>query len=63
LALDAAATANPGGHGDEALLLDLFIMLFAAKLFAEIFMRLRQPAMVGEILAGVAIGPYALDCI
>ncbi len=40
-----------------AILLDLFIMLAAAKLMAEVFERLRQPAVVGEILAGVVIGP------
>ena len=43
-----------------AILLDLFIMLAAAKLMAEIFERLKQPAVVGEILAGVVIGPSLL---
>ena len=41
-------------------LLSLFIMLAAAKLMAEIFERLKQPAVVGEILAGVIIGPSVL---
>jgi Kef-type K+ transport system membrane component KefB len=35
-------------------------MLAAAKVMAEIFERLRQPAVVGEILAGVIIGPSLL---
>ena len=43
-----------------AILLDLFIMLAAAKLMAEIFERVKQPAVVGEILAGVVIGPSLL---
>lgn len=43
-----------------AILLDLFIMLAAAKLMAEIFERLKQPAVVGEILAGVIVGPSLL---
>ena len=43
-----------------AILLDLFIMLAAAKLMAEVFERLKQPAVVGEILAGVIIGPSVL---
>ncbi len=34
------------------ILLALFLMLLAAKLAAELFERLRQPAVVGEILAG-----------
>ena len=44
----------------SAILLDLFIMLAAAKLMAELFERLKQPAVVGEILAGVLIGPSLL---
>ena len=48
-----AATSS---HSTQVLL-SLFIMLAAAKLFAELFERLRQPAVVGEILAGVVIGP------
>jgi len=35
----------------------LFIIFLAAKLSAELFERLKQPAVVGEILAGVLIGP------
>jgi len=51
----AAAT---GDH--TKVLLTLFIMLVAAKLMAELFERLRQPAVAGEILAGVIIGPSLL---
>jgi Kef-type K+ transport system membrane component KefB len=46
--------------GEGAVLLTLFIMLLAAKLMAELFERLRQPAVAGEILAGVIIGPSLL---
>lgn len=48
------------GHGTDILLV-LFIMLISAKVMAEIFERLRQPAVVGEILAGVIIGPSLLN--
>jgi Na+:H+ antiporter len=48
-------------HGD--ILLSLFIALLAAKLAAELFERLRQPAVVGEILAGIIIGPAVLRLI
>ncbi len=44
-------------------LLALFIMLGAAKLMAEVFERLRQPAVVGEILGGVLIGPSVLGWV
>ncbi|MEK0445378.1 MAG: hypothetical protein RLZZ399_699 [Verrucomicrobiota bacterium] len=46
-------------HG-SSLLLSLCVMFVAAKVFAEVFERLRQPAVVGEILAGVLIGPSVL---
>jgi Kef-type K+ transport system membrane component KefB len=45
------------------ILLALFVMLAAAKIMAEIFERLRQPAVVGEILAGVIIGPSLLGWV
>jgi Kef-type K+ transport system membrane component KefB len=48
-------------HG--AVLLSLFIVLLAAKLFAELCERIRQPAVVGEILAGVLIGPSVLKLL
>jgi Kef-type K+ transport system membrane component KefB len=35
-------------------------MIVAAKVMAELFERLRQPAVAGEILAGVIIGPSLL---
>lgn len=45
------------------ILLSLFVMLLAAKVAAELFERLRQPAVVGEILAGVIIGPTVLGLV
>jgi len=49
-------------HGTQ-LLLELFVMLGGAKLLAEIFAWLRQPTVVGEILAGVLIGPQVLHLV
>jgi Kef-type K+ transport system membrane component KefB len=43
--------------------LDLFVVLLAAKLGDELFKRLGQPALVGEILAGVAVGPSVLGLV
>jgi Kef-type K+ transport system membrane component KefB len=47
----------------SSVLLALFVMLAAAKVMAEIFERLKQPAVVGEILAGVIIGPSMLGWV
>ena len=43
----------------EPLLLELFAIFVGAKVFGEIFERLGLPAVVGEILAGIVLGPYA----
>jgi len=45
------------------LLLDLLIVLAAAKLAAELAEQLNLPAVLGEILAGVAIGPSGFGLI
>lgn len=46
-----------------ALLFDLFVVFLAAKLAAELFERIHQPPVIGELLAGILIGPYALGLI
>jgi Kef-type K+ transport system membrane component KefB len=46
-----------------SVLLALLIMLASAKIMAEAFERLRQPAVVGEILAGIVIGPSLLNWV
>src|SRR3990172_938283 len=43
-----------------AIIVDLFLALVAAKLVGEAFERLRQPPVLGEILAGVILGPFLL---
>lgn len=48
-------------HSD--VLLSLFLIIASAKLMAEVFERLNQPAVVGEILAGVVIGPSLLGWV
>jgi Kef-type K+ transport system membrane component KefB len=44
-------------------LIDLFIIYTAAKLAGALFARLGQPSVIGELLAGVVIGPHALGLI
>jgi Kef-type K+ transport system membrane component KefB len=46
-------------HGTDSLLLQMFTIFVWAKVFGELFERLRLPAVLGEILAGVVLGPYA----
>jgi Kef-type K+ transport system membrane component KefB len=44
-------------------LVDLFVILLAAKIGDEIFKRIGQPALIGEILAGVLVGPAVLGVV
>jgi len=44
-------------------LTDLFVVLLAAKVGDEVFKRIGQPSIVGEILAGVLIGPSVLGLV
>ena len=41
-------------------IISLAALLFAAKIFAEIFHRLKMPIVLGELLAGIIIGPFAI---
>ena len=48
--------------GNEILhvVISLCILLFAAKIFAEIFARLKLPIVLGELVGGIIVGPFAL---
>ncbi len=49
-------------HSIALLLLSLGILLAAAKVLGELARRLRQPAVLGELLAGVLLGPPSWGC-
>lgn len=51
------------GDGHASMFFALLVMFVSAKLAAEIFERLRQPAVAGEILAGIIIGPSVLGWV
>jgi Kef-type K+ transport system membrane component KefB len=55
-----AAGEGPTGtesHGlDPAVLIGVAVMLVIAKLMGEVFERLRQPAVLGELFAGILLG-------
>jgi Kef-type K+ transport system membrane component KefB len=46
-------------HGADPFLLQLLVIFVWAKIFGEVFEQLGLPAVLGEILAGVVMGPYA----
>ena len=47
----------------SSVLRDILIVLVAAKLAAEVAERIGVPAVVGEIVAGILIGPSVLDLV
>jgi len=55
--------ASGGAIDLGRLLLDLLIVLVAAKLAAELAERIRVPAVLGEICAGILIGPSVLGLV
>jgi Kef-type K+ transport system membrane component KefB len=48
---------------EAQILLDLFIMFTAAKIFAELFVRIKQPVVIGELMAGAVIGIHGLGLV
>jgi Kef-type K+ transport system membrane component KefB len=44
-------------------MISLGILLFAAKLMAELFHRIKLPIVLGELLAGIVVGPFALGAL
>ena len=52
--------------GEESfihVLISLAILLFSAKIFAEIFHKFKLPIVLGELLAGIIVSPFALGAI
>lgn len=45
------------------LITSLLVLIVVARLFAQIFQRFNQPGIVGEMLAGVLLGPSVLNLI
>ncbi|MFT5886349.1 MAG: Kef-type K+ transport system membrane component KefB, partial [Arcticibacterium sp.] len=42
---------------------NLLILLVSAKVLGELFELFKQPAMIGEIIAGIILGPSLLNLI
>jgi len=65
LPLVAAAAANGTGntHGVAALLTALIAIFVATKLLGEIAQRLGQPAVLGELIAGIILGGSVLGIV
>ncbi len=52
-----------GQHEIMNLLIQLGVMLLAGRIFSELFRKIKQPAVVGEIIAGIILGPTFLGML
>ena len=59
----ATAPVDAAGPSVEQFLLLLAVILVAAKVLGELAERIGQPAVVGELLAGVILGPSVLGFV
>ncbi|HVW83968.1 MAG TPA: cation:proton antiporter [Bryobacteraceae bacterium] len=54
---------NPGAGNPAEVPLAVLTIFASAKLLREVFERLKQPGIIGEIVAGAIIGPHVLGWI
>lgn len=54
-----------GGTGlaESSVLIEVFVLFAAAKILGEVFEHFGQPAVVGELLGGVLVGPHLLGFV
>jgi len=45
------------------LLLQLIVIIVAARLFGRLFLKFRQPSVMGEMVAGIVLGPSVLGLV
>ncbi len=50
-------------HPIARLLLQILVIVFAARLLGRLFRRLGQPGVIGEVAAGIALGPSLLGAV
>jgi Kef-type K+ transport system membrane component KefB len=48
---------------ERSVFVELFILFAAAKVAGELFEHFKQPAVVGELIAGVLVGPHVLGLV
>ncbi|MBL7137331.1 MAG: cation:proton antiporter [Bacteroidales bacterium] len=53
----------PVAHFQLPLIVTLLLLLLSARVLGELFERIGSPAMVGEVLAGVILGPSLINLV
>lgn len=63
IALPAFASSQGLAESQTSLVIQIGVILFAAKLGGILAQKLHLPAVLGELFAGIVIGPYALGAL
>lgn len=58
--MDPSSLPPISGHSILLLLVQLTLLLFLARALSEVMRRIGQPAVIGELLAGILLGPTVL---
>src|SRR5690349_23963893 len=61
----AWAAEQPGGHGpsEAVFFLQLVVLMLVGRLLGEALLRLKQPAVMGQLMAGLVLGPSLLGAL
>ena len=61
----AWAADAPGGHGasEAVFIVQLVVLMLVGRLLGEVLLRLRQPAVMGQLMAGLVLGPSLLGAL
>ena len=59
----AGAVAKETGSSEALLLAEILLLVVLARVLGEVMLRLRQPAVMGHLLAGILLGPSVLGLV
>ncbi len=61
----AAFAADQPGHGasEAVFFIQLVVLMLVGRLLGEVLLRLRQPAVMGQLMAGLVLGPSILGAL
>jgi Kef-type K+ transport system membrane component KefB len=65
LGSNVALAAAPGAHGpsEAVFVLQLVVLMLVGRLLGEALLRLKQPAVMGQLMAGLVLGPSLLGAL
>lgn len=61
----AAFATDPQGHGpsEAVFIAQLVVLMLVGRLLGEVLLRMKQPAVMGQLMAGLVLGPSILGAL